>query len=72
MLEPYAGADNVMCTGVYASMAVYLNVTSSTDVTKGAGTACKHYKKRSCLRSIYVGCRPKRHIKQLTSGASHA
>ncbi len=72
MIEPYAGADNAMCTGVYASMAVYLNVTSSTDNTQGAGTACKHYKKRSCLSSIYVGRRPERYIKQLTSGASHA
>jgi hypothetical protein len=72
MIEPYVGVDNVICTGVYASMAVYLNVTSSTDNTQGAGTACKHYKKRSWLSSNLLGYRPKRHVKQRTLGASHA
>jgi hypothetical protein len=31
-----------------------------------------HYQKRSFLSINILGCRPKRHVKQRTSGASHA
>ena len=76
MIEPYVGADNVICTGVCERMAAYDDATSSTGhklfITKGAGTACMYYKKRSCLSSIYRGYNPKRRIKQCTSGANHA
>jgi hypothetical protein len=78
MIEPFAGADNVMCTGVYAGMTVYDDATSSTGhklfITKSAATACMHYKKRSYLSGIYVCCRPIRHVNRAskTTGAHHA